>query len=62
MFLLHFDVFFSQVLCHNLCFLMCSKLFSVVVGLWEAKTRMLFVALWLKVESQNTQTLELDVM
>jgi hypothetical protein len=27
--------FFPQVLCHNLCFLMYSKLFLVVVGLWE---------------------------
>jgi hypothetical protein len=33
--LLHFDVFFFQVLCHNLCFLMYSKLFLVVVGLLE---------------------------
>jgi len=32
---LHFDVFFFQVLCHNLCFFMYSKLFLVVVGLWE---------------------------
>jgi hypothetical protein len=30
-----FRCFFFQVLCHNLCFLMYSKLFLVVVGLLE---------------------------
>ncbi len=60
----HFDVFFFPSFVSQFVFLDvfqivfsgCRSLGATVV------TRMLFIALWLKVESLNTHSLELDMM